>query len=406
MKPVLPMLGSCLVSLSAAGGTADAFFDRLDQALTVSGFDDQVRARVSGLADVEGYLFEQPTPGLLDTGRDSLVNPRLTLFLDTQVGARWYAFAQARVDRGFDPADKTAEIRADEYALRFTPWEDGRFNLQVGKAAAVTGNWSQRHLSWDNPFITAPLLYENVTTIYDHEAPAAAADFVHGLDEPKYEYNPIVWGPAYGSGITASGRAGKFDYAVELKNSALSARPESWDATEIGFGEPTYNARIGYRPDMRWNLGVSGSAGPYLRPEAAPMLPAGHGIGDYRQFVVAQDIRFELHHLQVWAEAYESRFEVPNVGDADVAAYYVEAKYKFSPRFFAALRWNQQLYASVPDGHGGTFAWDRDLWRIDAAVGFRFTAHTQLKLQYGFQQETVAPRRAGSSIAAQFTIRF
>jgi hypothetical protein len=136
------------------------------------------------------------------------------------------------------------------------------------------------------------------------------------------------------------------------------------------------------------------------------MLPAGHGTGDHRQFVVAQDIRFELHHLQLWAEAYESRFQVPNVGDADMAAYYVEAKYKFSPRFFAALRWNQQLYASVPDGHGGTFAWDRDLWRIDAAVGFRFTAHTQMKLQYGFQQETVAPRRAGSSIAAQFTIRF
>jgi hypothetical protein len=37
MKAV-PLLGFCLVSLSAAGGTADAFFDRLDPALTVSGF--------------------------------------------------------------------------------------------------------------------------------------------------------------------------------------------------------------------------------------------------------------------------------------------------------------------------------------------------------------------------------
>ena len=60
-----------------------------------------------------------------------------------------------------------AQVRLDEYALRVTPWDDGRFNLQVGKFSTVVGNWVQRHHSWENPFITAPLPYENLTAISD-----------------------------------------------------------------------------------------------------------------------------------------------------------------------------------------------------------------------------------------------
>jgi len=135
-------------------------------------------------------------------------------------------------------------------------------------------------------------------------------------------------------------------------------------------------------------------------------LPPGHGLGDYRQIVVGQDIRFEWHHVQLWAEAYESRFEVPTVGNADVFGYYLEAKYKFTARCFGALRWNQQLFGTVPDGQGGRGAWDRDLWRTDVALGFRATAHTQFKLQYSFLQESSAPRRSGNVVAVQYTLRF
>ncbi len=402
----LALFGGALLALPALGGAVEELFDRVDESLTLSAFDDRWRARLSGLLDLEGYFFQQPTPGLLNTAGDRLFAPRLTLFLDTQFGPHLYAFAQSRLDRGFDPGDGPARARLDEYAIRFTPGDDGRFRLQAGKFAAVTGNWNARHLSWDNPFINAPLPYENVTTIFDREAPARAADFVHGLNEPKYEYNPVAWGPAYGTGLSASGQLGRFDYAAEMKNTSLSARPESWDATEIGFGHPTFSGRMGFRPGPEWNLGISGSAGPYLRPEAATMLPAGRGVGDYREWVVAQDLRFEWHRLQLWAEVYEARFEVPRVGEADTLAYYIEAKYKFTPRFFGALRWNQQLFGTVPNGVGGRVAWDRDLWRVDLAAGYRFTAHTQLKLQYGFQQETVGPHRSGSSVAAQFTVRF
>jgi hypothetical protein len=385
----------------------DDFLDRLDTALTVSAFHDNFRARLSGTLDLEIYHFEQPAPGLIDSSIDTLFNPRLTLFLDAQVGSQIYFFAQSRLDRGFDPSDHGAEVRLDEYALRITPWEDGRFNLQAGTFATVVGNWVPRHLSWENPFINAPLIYENVTPIRDKSAPFSPLDFIQGLYYyEKYAFNPVIWGPSYASGFSVSGRLGRFDYAAEMKNASLSSRPESWHVTEVGFENPTFSGRAGFPPNEAWNFGLSASEGPYFRPEAESTLPPGRDIGDYREFVLGQDASFAWRHLQLWAEFYEARFEVPRVGDADTFAYYVEAKYKFTPQLFGAIRWNQQLFATISDGKGNNVRWSQDLARIDIAATYRFTTHTQLKLQYSFQHETTGPGDDNHMLAAQFTTRF
>ena len=94
------------------------------------------------------------------------------------------------------------------------------------------------------------------------------------------------------------------------------------------------------------------------------------------------------------------------MGDADTFAYYFEAKYKLTPQLFGALRWNQQFFGSVANGSGGTVRWGRDLARVDLAAGYRFTPHTQLKLQYSFQHETTVPGDDNHLFAAQFTVRF
>ncbi|PYK63950.1 MAG: hypothetical protein DMF21_10410, partial [Verrucomicrobia bacterium] len=73
---------------------------------------------------------------------------------------------------------------------------------------------------------------------------------------------------------------------------------------------------------------------------------------------------------------------------------------------FGALRWNQQLFGDVPDGAGSDVHWAQDLGRIDAALGYRFTPHTQLKIQYSFQHETTGHEDDNHLVAAQFTIRF
>src|SRR5438094_8664198 len=153
----------CVFACTACAFDVDDFLDRLDTALSISAFHDNLRVRLSGTLDLELYHFEQPAPGLIDSDIDTLFNPRLTLFLDAQIGSQIYFFAQSRLDRGFDPSNHGAQARLDEYALRVTPWQDGRFTIQIGKFATVVGHWNPRHLSWGSPLINDQQVYDNMT---------------------------------------------------------------------------------------------------------------------------------------------------------------------------------------------------------------------------------------------------
>jgi len=395
------VVAACAISAAQA----EDFLDRVDEALTFTTLNGNVRARISGTLDLEAYYFSGPAPGLILTTSDALFNPRLSLFVDAQLGSSVYAFTQTRVDRGFEPSDHGAQLRLDEYAVRVTPWADGRFSLQAGQFSTVVGNWVPRHLSWENPFINAPLPYENATAIEDKSAPYYSSLSV-GTPAEKYEHNPVIWGPSYATGLSVAGRIGRFDYAAEIKNASLSSRPESWPITRMDFDNPTFSGRIGYRPNEIWTFGFSASDGAYFRPEAMSTLPSGRDISDFHERLLGQDIGFAWHHWQLWAEFFEARFEIPGFTDADTFAYYLEAKYKFTPQFFGAVRWNQQFFSDVTNSYGGTAPWGHDLWRADLAAGYRFTAHTQLKLQYSFQHEKNGGRDFTHMFAAQFTVRF
>jgi hypothetical protein len=375
--------------------------------LHVQSTDGFFRSDISGLLDLEGYYIDQHPPGLL-FGDVSFFNPRLSLFLDVHLGQHWYIGVQGRVDRGFDPKSvPDGDARADEYFLRYTPFDDSRLNLQVGKFAMVFGNWVNRHYSWDNPLINAPLPYENVTIISD--SVAAYGTFLNrrAQVDKKAKWLPVIWGPSYASGGAVFGSVKKFDYAFELKNASISSRPAVWDGTQLGWSNPTLTSRLGYRPTESWNLGVSASGGTYLLPSAQSSLPSGDTFGHYDQYTIGQDASYEWHHWQFWEETIASRFEVPDVGNCDTLAYYIEAKYKITPHLFWAERWNQQFFGTVPTGSGNQrVAWDNDAWRIDNALGYRFNKHLQAKIQYSFNHQHGDQQQGEQLVAAQVTAKF
>jgi hypothetical protein len=417
--PAAPLrLLACALLLAACAALGqDDPLDRVDEQLLFGGWGDQVRLRISGDLDLEGYYVTQTEPGLIFVERNAFLNPRLSLFVDAQVGAYVYAFAQIRADNGFDPGESGPRVRPDEYVLRYSPLGDGRLNLQVGKFATVVGTWTLRHGSWDNPFITAPLPYENLTGIWDTNAARSFEELMvwsgvrpspvqGGAFLDQYRNLPVIWGPSYASGASVSGEVGQVEYAAEIKNAALSSRPETWSPAQTQWQNPTFSGRLGYLPSEMWHLGFSASEGSYLQPEAAATLPPGRTLGEYREIVLGQDVSFAWHHTQVWAEVYEARFEIPGVGNADTAAYYVEAKYQLSPQLFCALRWNQQLFSSVEADDGGSAPWSRNVWRVDLGPGYRMTPHTQVKLQYSLERQDADTGSWSSLTAIQFSARF
>ena len=196
MRTWLAVVAALAWSATAAAQTG--WLDRVDEALGFQSRDGRVRVDLSGRADVEGYYIDQRPPGLIFDGGESFVNPRLALFLDAHFGPHLYGFVQARVDRGFDPREETADARADEYLIRWMPLDRPVVQLQVGKFATLVGSWVARHDPWNNPLINAPLPYENVTAITDATIPATPAVFLarRNVPDKKTAWLPVVWGRA------------------------------------------------------------------------------------------------------------------------------------------------------------------------------------------------------------------
>ncbi len=421
MKTRTGIIGATLAMALGSASPGQEALEQLSDRLNFHSRDGSMQLRLSGTIELEGYAISDPVADLVSGSADKFFNPRFGLYLDAQVGTRGYFFAQGRVDRGFDPyyPDKQTEARLDEYALRMELSEPGagRLFLQLGKFATVVGNWTKRHAAWDNPFITAPLPYGNLTGVWDvfpvpsvdvllawaHVSPVGSAPAV--LADKEFRL-PVIWGPAYAQGVAVAGKWGRFEYAGELKAVGLSARPDRWGEGFSTMERPTMSARLGWRPGPSWNLGFSASTGEYLDRSDHPRIPTGLSRHDYRQTVLAHDLSYAWHHFQFWGEVYAARFEVPRVADVDTLAYYLEAKYRFTPQLSGAMRWNQQWFGEVTNQAGESRPAGRQTWRVDVAPTYRLTTQVQVKLQYSLQHDRPSRERYTQSLSAQLTVRF
>ena len=75
---LLGVFGFFLFACTVPAFEVEEFFDRLDSALTFSAFRDSARARLSGTIDLEGYHFQQPAPGLINSKIDKVLGGRFT----------------------------------------------------------------------------------------------------------------------------------------------------------------------------------------------------------------------------------------------------------------------------------------------------------------------------------------
>lgn len=397
------IVSTCLFfgSLCSLSGQMDNILDELSDNLRMASADNRFRAALSGTLDLEAYAFEGAPPALLRTRKETLLQPRATLFLDMQAGTRVYGFIQVRVDRGFDPADHPAELRLDEFAFRFTPWSDGRLNLQAGQFATVVGRWVTRHLSWQNPFITAPLIYENPTRLSDLRPPPSPDYLAYPSGRQGYYYNPVIWGPSYATGFAASGKAGSLEWAVELKNASLMSRPELWPIEDRQFDAPTVSARLAWRPDPRWNVGLSGSTGSFAGESAA--FADRHA---YEQELVMLDVSYAYRHLQIWVEVARSTFRLPGfANDLETFAWFVEGKLKLTPRLSVAARLNEQRFSSYSAYGESIGSWGTDRRRLDFALTWRFNAYSQIQVQVDRYWDD-DPGEDRSVMSARLTLRF
>lgn len=396
----------------------DILADALSEQLRVSSPDGWLRAGLRGRADFSLYAEREAAADLRYSEDRRLFAPVGRLFGEAQAGESLYGFVQLRADRGFDPGQASIETRVDEFALRLsTPASDGlRVSLQAGRFATVFGGWTRRHLAWEYPFATAPLAHENLVGLWDSKGaptpskPAAWAHITPSGDSAAVVSDerkriPVIWGPSYATGSAIVIGDETREAALEIKNAGLSSRPSTWDDIDSELWQtPALAARIGWRPTLGCDIGISAARGCYLSPSPVSVM-IGHERDDYQQTTLGADLAYEWHHLLIWTEFVAARFAVPGAGDADTLAATIEARYKFDVRLAAAVRLDWQTFRDIETPSGET-AWGRDVWRIEAGPIIRLAAQAQLKFFASLRHETPSATTWNPGVSSQLSLRF
>lgn len=327
---------------------------------------------------------DTPAPALLGYDDDAFFAPRFSLDVDAAAGEHFTFHSSTRWDRGFDAGSAPdGELRIDEAFLRWRAFDDQRLNFQVGKYASFFGAWSGQHDFFDDPFLLAPLPYSQLLGVsptapgspLNTGGPGGGAVPLSLLS--KDNWASMIWGAGYGIGGGAFGSTEHFDYALEVKNSALSSHPDAWQ--EINFSHPTVTARVGYRPDATWAFGLSASRGSWPEVNAV-----GVDRDDLIQNSLGLDVRWARHDWIVSGEMMLTEFETASSGDLQAASWFVQARYKVSPGVWLAARIGQML-ANEATGPGGLpFGWQSDVWRAEIGGGWRIRPNVLLKAGYTF----------------------
>jgi hypothetical protein len=202
---------------------------------------------------------DTPAPALLGYDDDAFFAPRFALEVDAAAGEHFTFHSSTRWDRGFDAGSvPDGELRIDEAFARWQVCDDQGLNFQLGKYASFFGAWPGQHGFFDDPFLLAPLPYCQLIGVslaapgkpLNTGGPGGTALPLSTLSKDRWA--SMIWGAGYGIGGGAFGSTECFDYALEVKNAALSSHPDTWQ--EIDFSHPTVTARVGYRPDATLSL--------------------------------------------------------------------------------------------------------------------------------------------------------
>jgi class 3 adenylate cyclase len=342
----------------------------------------------SGRLEATGYVPAEYPSWLVPTTR-AFVAPRLSLFADVFLGSHVYAFAEARADRGEEPAPRAVQARLEQAFVRWTPLAGRDLGLQAGKFATPFGAYAQRHHTAADPFIRPPLPYEYRTVICAGIAPGSARGFLTWRDLPDVFRgigSPVVWGVPYQAGVMALGSLHGVSGRVALMNSAPSSPPPSWNPDFGARQHPSLVAAVGVQVAPELRVGMSYDRGPYLRANVTGPVPGG--VGAYGQDIWGFDASMARGPVQMHAEAFIDRWEVPNVEDYPRDySYYLESRVQMGARTYAAARYAAIRFSEISNGSPTAASlqpWDYDAERVELAGGFRTGRNTELRAEYAF----------------------
>jgi len=168
---------------------------------------------------------------------------------------------------------------------------------------------------------------------------------------------------------------------------------------------------LGITPFVGLRAAAYATWGPYLNDQV-PLSP-GVDWKDFDQRVLGLEFHFSRGHFDLHADTSWSEYEVPTQSEASRGwAIYIEPKFVFTPRLFAALRLEYNDYARiVPTSATFWLAQTAAFFDGEIGLGYRLAPGLILKASYRRDSWQVPEARQrflpdGYSVAAQLSYTF
>ena len=328
---------------------------------------------IQGVADLEAWKTDSASQLLARGGGKPAFLARADIWGAYEPIRNVILFAEYRGEGGPAREEPASLSELRQGGIRLSPSD--AFTLQLGKLPQVVGAFTSRSLSFRNPLISGPDGYS------EH----------------------------YPSGVRVDGSVGVVDYAAGLLSLALAREgytPDPGNALRPSAG-------VGITPMTGLRFGISATVGPYLSDTFTVASLRGQDWKVYKQHVVAADVRFSHGYFEGIAEVTRSSYDVPFQREAIRGlAWYIEPKYTFTPRFFTALRVEQNDYPFISAFAGPFWVSNGVTFNdVEVGAGFRPSASQLLKLSVRMDHwlpnaNPQAPHDNGYAVAVQFSQQF
>jgi hypothetical protein len=313
-------------------------------------------------------------------------------------------------------SDNLDTLRFYALYVRFRPFAERSFDVQLGRIPTVFGSFARRAYGYDNPLVGWPLAYQYLTTLRADAVPANADALLAvrgrgwsvpyvGSDYANGPGLPLVSASQWDTGVEVRVGTEPVELAAAVTQGTL-CDPQAKDDN----GGKQVSARLALKPAVGLVLGVSGARGPYLSSEVVNGLPPLEARNYYQQ-ALGFDAEYSRGHLLLRGEAIVSWWDVPFVEPPPVPSplravgLYLEGRYRIAPGWNVAARVDHLGFNQI-SGTTRSDTWDANVTRIEAGGSWSPWRHASLKAVYQYNWRDTKRLGREGFVAGQLTLWF
>ena len=298
------------------------------------------------------------------------------------------------------------ELRSEDkehlipYAMyvRVRPFAGRNFDIQAGRIPPVFGTFVRRAYGSDKMLIGLPLAYQYLTTLRADAIPASTDDLLARRGTGwlvKFPVGPQVFAPGlplvsayrWDTGFQAHFGTEYFEAAGAVTTGTL-ANPHVRDDND---GKQV-SGRVAFHPVVGLVVGASAARGEFLAKDLTAPYVQALGRHSYAQRAIGLDAEYSRGYWIVRGEFIDSRWNLPAVGVPAIvkplraSSGFVETRYRFTPRYFAAIRADRLTFSKIVGSlpfpgaiPGVPTPWDAPVTRIEAGGGVNLQRNLTLR---------------------------